>query len=190
MPCLWPALTTAILRGTRRRWQFRVATLLALPGVVALGLAWAGVGRPPRDSYWTGLDGEIEWTQESRDYFCKSPDRRPCLLKVADLYGKAHLGDFYLSERWSMSIEFEAKWTLSTDLSVRGGSYQLPPTGVAAVIPAAIATMPRSDRGIAPGKVIAVGFRGPRGWETRVYDKAKLPPQVAKLFTAAGIAPR
>ncbi len=193
MPRLWPFRTTANPPDARRRWQFRVATLLALPAVVALGLAWLGVGRKPRESYWGGFDGHVEWVRDRFDDSLDA-DRRdvPCFLKVSHLWQApgAHGTSYTLPnfQNWSFSEEGEGKvqnrWC--NGISSSGGSHPMPAGAMAAIRPI-LANMPPSDRDIPEEKSVAVGFRGPRGWETRVYDRRMPPPALAKALAAAGI---
>jgi hypothetical protein len=174
-----------------------MATLLALPAVVALGLAWAEVGRPPRDSYAAVLDQQRRWVEYDYEDFDR-PERRdvPCVLKVSYSLSdprpydpKTHpFIEMDVYGMWSLSDEGEGRirhrW--GNGISNAVGSHPMPAGALAALRPV-LANMPPSDRDIPDGKFVAIGFRGPRGWEARVYDRTKLAPPLAKALAAAGI---
>lgn len=168
--------------------RFRLGTFLALPAIVALGLGWAGLGPRRKDPYWSSLEWEMSWARDDTHRFLMPAARRaPCLLKVVHLYDTSSLGD-YLDQRFAVDGAGELKAEIRTEFGARGTSRALP-AGAVPAIRSALASLPPSSEDIGPGDAIVVGFRGPRGWEVRVYDESRLPPPVATLFDAAGIAP-
>jgi hypothetical protein len=111
--------------------------------------------------------------------FCSS-DPRPYDAKThpfieMDVYGMWSLGD-------DGEVQSQESWGISN-----AGACNPLPAGALAAIQPLLAKMPASDQDIPDGKFVAIGFRGPRGWETRVYDRTKLRPELVKALATAWI---
>jgi hypothetical protein len=181
--------STAAPGAFRRRWRFRLGTLLALPAIVALALVWSGLGRKV-DPDRSALAWELEWAGSPIDTF-RIPDRHEdfCLLKVSYFHERSSLGSQLHHSRFAVDGAGELSGMSLNDFSAGGGSQTMPP-GTVPAVRAILASLPAAARDVAPADAVVVGFAGPRGWETRLYDKTKLPPRVTKLLGAAGIIVR
>lgn len=183
-----------------RRWlRPRIwMMMVALPAIALAFVYWAGIDPFRLHPYSRALHQAEKWCASGvGDYWPKGhfdssgpepvyiadepdPVQLPCLIKIwfsPRLYGfdACNESSTMLSldgRRWGSRYKHNWAW--------QGGQGTVMPAEMMAC-EKAIAALPPSQDGIPFGNAVVIGFLDKGVWSTRVYDKAKLPPEVASL---------
>jgi hypothetical protein len=182
-------------------------TMVALPAI-ALAITY-GLGIDPiyRHPYWAYLNDAKRWCALNSDMFESipafdwtnhqpipdprgpGPIRLACLLKVEHFKVGLSQGLVGLSnDPWcaptthAVSLNGRSKMSRTVhNWAVQGGQATLSPAEVQDFAKL-VARLPESQSWIPVGNVVLVGFLDRGAWSTRVYDKARLPPEVVSLI--------
>ncbi len=173
-------------------------TMLALPAIALAIVYWAGIDPSRRNPYWTAFDDAQRWCASGVEYFHPKShfgDSKPepgldefglvklaCLVKIR-FVTKIHkagcdVNSFTLSQDGRIENESDLyNWAVQ-------GCWGTQTPARTAECKKLIGALPRSQGWIPIGNAVTVGFRDRGAWSTRVYDKARLPPEVAALAKA------